>query len=491
MTAELKAQIEVKQDLLPKLTSKGVCPILLEPCLNLKNKNNLEQAADSLEEELKESINKMSAFKDETQAKQKELDKLNLNQKYLQKIYELEIKLSKRCSEVLLEKGKNLKQAVEKSREAVNFLNGVTALQKRLEQNQAKVQSLVAFLNELNEKGEKLKDLKMAELDLLEKIKTLKPIAEKVLIWQSELKKEDLINNLLKNHKQKITILSDDLSKFKDNIEKYAEVPAVLQKLEADLERLEPLYILWNQLKIEIAEIPALQERKDKCQQIQTQNADSIQEIQNSGLKDQNWLVAQEKELDNLQKQANIALGEQYALTTNLNDDEKHYTELKNKQKEFLSNKENLNKLQIKERTINRMRALYKELAINLAKTYTAQIAYKATNLFREVLQDSSFELNWTEDYQIIMLKNGQELAFELLSGGQQIAAAIAIRLGLLQEMSNIRFAFFDEPTAHLDSDRRNQLALQIGAIKSFDQLFVITHDESFASQANNIINVY
>lgn len=490
LLAELKAQTEVKQNLLPKLTSKGVCPILLEPCLNLKSKQNIQEAAQSLEDELQENIQKMTALKLENESKQKELEKLHLTEKYLLKIDEIDLKLFGRSAEVLLEKGKKLKQEVEKSQEAANFLSNLESLQKRLEQNLNKKQNLISILEQLAEKTIVIEELQKNELILLEKIQVLKPIADKVLIWQSELQKEYLISNLCKEHQKEIIALTDDLSNLQTQVQKYAQVPQTLKNLEAELEQLEPLYIRWNQLTTEIAEIPSLKEYINQCEEMQKQNAYTLQELLLQNLKDENWLLEEEKELDNLQKQTNIALGEEYAIKSNLEDAEKHYLELKAKQKEFISQKENLNKLQIKEKKISRMRTLYKELAIHLAKVYTAQIARKATNLFREVLQDFSFELNWTEDYQIIMYKNGQELPFELLSGGQQIAAAISVRLGLLQEMSNIRFAFFDEPTAHLDFDRRNQLAMQIGAIQSFDQLFVITHDESFASQANNIISV-
>ena len=95
------------------------------------------------------------------------------------------------------------------------------------------------------------------------------------------------------------------------------------------------------------------------------------------------------------------------------------------------------------ENKITKMRAYFKELSIRLAKEYTAKISQRATNLFREIMQDSSFELTWSEDYEIITYKNGQKLTFDLLSGGQQVSAAISIRLSLLQELSNISFAFF------------------------------------------------
>jgi exonuclease SbcC len=56
--------------------------------------------------------------------------------------------------------------------------------------------------------------------------------------------------------------------------------------------------------------------------------------------------------------------------------------------------------------------------------------------------------------------------------------------------MSAIRVAFFDEPTAHLDEDRRENLAAQITQIKGFDQLFVISHDDSFERDTYHVLHV-
>ncbi|HYP49740.1 MAG TPA: hypothetical protein VEQ34_02275, partial [Pyrinomonadaceae bacterium] len=52
------------------------------------------------------------------------------------------------------------------------------------------------------------------------------------------------------------------------------------------------------------------------------------------------------------------------------------------------------------------------------------------------------------------------------------------------------RVAFFDEPTTNLDRERRERLAQQIGQIRNFDQLFVISHDDTFEENVDYNIQV-
>ena len=68
------------------------------------------------------------------------------------------------------------------------------------------------------------------------------------------------------------------------------------------------------------------------------------------------------------------------------------------------------------------------------------------------------------------------------------MAAALAIRLAILKILTNADFAFFDEPTTNLDKDERNNLAKCIQNIKGFRQIFVISHDDTFEENAENII---
>jgi len=70
------------------------------------------------------------------------------------------------------------------------------------------------------------------------------------------------------------------------------------------------------------------------------------------------------------------------------------------------------------------------------------------------------------------------------------MAAALAIRLALIRRFSGLKIAFFDEPTHNLDEGRRENLAQAFYRITGFDQLFVISHDETFNTVIENTIGI-
>ncbi|MFC1959199.1 AAA family ATPase [Chloroflexota bacterium] len=117
-------------------------------------------------------------------------------------------------------------------------------------------------------------------------------------------------------------------------------------------------------------------------------------------------------------------------------------------------------------------------------------VAEQANQIFGDILDDHSLILNWNDDYTVSVLARGEERGFGLLSGGEQMAAAIALRLALLTHLGNIQFAFFDEPTANLDDARRAQLAERLAAIKSLKQLFIISHDDTFEQESYHVVQV-
>jgi exonuclease SbcC len=118
------------------------------------------------------------------------------------------------------------------------------------------------------------------------------------------------------------------------------------------------------------------------------------------------------------------------------------------------------------------------------------QVSLEAARLFAEVMTDYTARLRWEENYEIVLEKNGRDRRFQQLSGGEQMAAALAVRLALLRELSAVDVAFFDEPTSNLDDARRDSLAEQILSVKGFSQLFVISHDDTFERVTHHIIRV-
>ncbi len=103
-----------------------------------------------------------------------------------------------------------------------------------------------------------------------------------------------------------------------------------------------------------------------------------------------------------------------------------------------------------------------------------------------------------TRDVSISCYSRNTVLDLESLSGGEQVSVALALRLGMshLLGSSNLNFMILDEPTAHLDSERRKSLVnvlSQLTNIKENDssmQFIIITHDAEIFDDSS-VENIY
>lgn len=125
-----------------------------------------------------------------------------------------------------------------------------------------------------------------------------------------------------------------------------------------------------------------------------------------------------------------------------------------------------------------------------ITEAYLHTISIEANQLYREITGNSIVSLRWEHDYEIVLEEGGRDRPFANLSGGEQMAAALSVRLALLKEFSDLRIAFFDEPTTNMDDERRRNLAQQIGQIKGFKQLFIVSHDDSFEGYTDSMIQL-
>lgn len=136
------------------------------------------------------------------------------------------------------------------------------------------------------------------------------------------------------------------------------------------------------------------------------------------------------------------------------------------------------------------IRSTLKDAAPLVARNYVHRVSLEANQMFREITGKAERTLKWAEDYGIFLEESGYDRPFINLSGGEQMAAALSVRLALLKQLSEIRIAFFDEPTTNMDAERRENLAIQMSQIKHFDQLFVISHDDTFEGYVDNVVAV-
>jgi len=103
-----------------------------------------------------------------------------------------------------------------------------------------------------------------------------------------------------------------------------------------------------------------------------------------------------------------------------------------------------------------------------------------------------------TRDVNISCYSRNTMLDIESLSGGEQVSVALALRLGMshLLGASNLNFMILDEPTAHLDSERRKSLVNVLSQLinlkedNSSMQFIIITHDAEIFDDSS-VENIY
>ncbi len=131
-------------------------------------------------------------------------------------------------------------------------------------------------------------------------------------------------------------------------------------------------------------------------------------------------------------------------------------------------------------------------------------IRSKAKELVEYYLKEivSSFNLNISdvsldEDFNITVTTPSGEQPVETISGGERVALAIALRLALAKALvgRGVESIILDEPTIHLDEERRRELVRILktsfkGAREVVPQLIIVTHDRELEDAADTVYQV-
>ncbi len=143
-----------------------------------------------------------------------------------------------------------------------------------------------------------------------------------------------------------------------------------------------------------------------------------------------------------------------------------------------------------RESDLEAMRRAIRDMQPLMTRILNRRISQGANAIHQELTNSATAELTWGETFDITLRVQGRERTFSQLSGGEQMTAALAVNLAMLQELSTVGFAFFDEPTANLDEDRRAELAARLNTTRQVPQLIVISHDDTFEARVDHVIRV-
>ncbi len=291
--------------------------------------------------------------------------------------------------------------------------------------------------------------------------------------------------------------LQGKLTRVEAELLPYAGLDAMLTQLRAQMAKLEPNYRrflerspLANMLPKWQSEVERL---KQGLQDLESRRRQSFEERDKVAEEfDPDELEALHSKEERLKGERSRLEGELEILKRQLRQVKHEIGEIERAREELQQAQGELKQIEHTEQVIEFMRNVIHKAGPYMVRLVAARVSAAATKIFRDIMADPTLRLHWREDYGIVLEADGRERDFEQLSGGEQMAAALAVRLALLRELSSVDVAFFDEPTSNLDSTRRENLAEQIAAIRNtgLSQLFIISHDDTFEEVTDHVVRV-
>lgn len=458
-----------------ELSSK-ICPYLKENCENLKDKEADDYFSSKISikteaiEDLKKKIEEKSLilaekFAFEEKKKQYfELDKTIKN-----------LELSLKTEEVNLKEIevniKSLDISIQQLIENHEFQDS-TSLKEHKKGLEVELKNL-----NLDEKRENLKNL----------IESLEFEKEKILRNQSSIEnnlkeineyskkiKTDTDKNI-ENIESEITIFENKLTDLKNPYNEYIKNNVLAKDLENLL------------LKVgkSIKEVYSLRLNKNSLKEKVFNLEDKIKNIKIDELREKYDIL--KEELNEISKK----LGSSQEKIENYKKILEKIASQEEKQKKLL---DELKKLEDKSNRANLIRNEVGKMGRAISKYMLSGISNIASLNFNKITGRTE-RIEWSNDekdkYVLYLVGQERRIAFEQLSGGEQVSVAIAIRGTMTEYFTNSRFMILDEPTNNLDTERKKLLAEYMGEIlKNLDQSIIVTHDDTFREMAEKIIEL-
>ena len=350
----------------------------------------------------------------------------------------------------------------------------------------AQAETRLSELTDIDKEVQRLES-KLAELD--------NP-REKQAVAQSTADKRASLEENLQTTQDTLAIRESEIESVQEELQPYASLDADLEKSrsqsddtanghqvyienKAIADLLEEREARLNNLRDELAEAMT---NHDELAQQHSELAEGFDAEQYETLSQKHEDLSEEKtrlttQIDNLKEQ--------------VAETEEEIDKLRSILAEIADLQFKAERIQEEQKTFDFVRRSIRDAGPRIRKRKVQLVSEVAANYFSEIINDFTMRLHWdADDYGVYIEQSGEKRPFNVFSGGEQMIAALSVRLALLTHMTRIRLIFLDEPTINLDENRRIQLAERLNQIDGLQQLFVISHDDTFIGESNHVINV-
>lgn len=474
---KIKFETEIKtlENSSKKLIDK-ICPFLNEKCENLKDKK--------LEDYFSSKISLITKKLDKIKEKIKEVSQILLEKEVFEdkKKQYFEYKKVIENLEISLKNEKiNLKE-IELEIETLDIDIKKLTLNKEIKDSLT-----------LRERKKEL-EVELRNLNLDEKRKNLKNLLKDI-----ELENEKILKNQ-KQTKENINQIDEYSKKIKIDIDgKIKNMKLEIENYENKFEGLKAPYkeyiknnILAKNLenliikiKENIKELYFLRNNKNLLKEKTSILEDKIKNIKINELEEKYHLIKEKL------NETNKKLGSSQEKIENYNKIlEKIFLQEEKQKKMYIQFK----KLEKKLNKANLIRNEIGQMGRAISKYMLSGISNIASVNFNKITGRTE-RIEWSNEekdkYSVYLVGKERKIAFEQLSGGEQVSIAIAIRGTMTEYFTNSKFMILDEPTNNLDNERKKLLAEYMGEIlNNLEQSIIVTHDDTFREMAEKIIEL-
>jgi len=459
-TAARIGEIEEKLKLLQRETSE--CPV----CGGELTPEKREKLKAEAQRELKERIEELKAL--EIRLKEAEREFLEERRKW----------------EKLKEELRERERREEEISRLEKKLLGISTIEFREEELKEKLELLEKVKEELS-KLEREIALTEARVGEIKKQLSRLPEEKELEKLEEELKeivrKEKTLKKKAAEIKERSGINVSSTKQLKELIKNLREKQELLNKIEGEVKSEREFRELLKQLQEE------LREKGEKEKEL-------LSQIEGLNFKESLYLASEravkstENTLKKKREKLNRVIGELKSREENLKRLEGKRVELHKVKENIQRVKNSLYILQRVQESVHPERGFLKRVRTILLP----QIAKSCKEFF------SSFDFEFgdlfiSEDLSVEFGMPGQgTMLLEDLSGGQQVAFALALRFAMARNFSqSMELLILDEPTVHLDAQRRMGLTELLLKLKGrIPQMLIVTHDPELEVAGDRVIRV-
>ena len=356
---------------------------------------------------------------------------------------------------------------------------------KQIKENNKTLESLEEKNELYNANEEQIKELNI-------NIKKLENNKQSYLTNKNTLKELKDIDELESNKKT----IEDELSNYKNHMLQLSQKVPINDDINLTIKHLENQETIYNKNYGIISNKEIVSKKIETINNKLTSDNNNLdnynRELRELSFDEESYEKTKDEyrcadsDLRNLEKKVieNKTLKEQYEKNKKELEDNIQEYEIIEKEQTWLKD---YNKL------LEKIRELYSKNGVqkDLREASKPQIELETNRIFNDFnFNYDEIELN--EDYDITIKKGEEILDVSMLSGGEKIVVALALRLAIAKVISKQKneLLILDEPTVHLDEERKQDLIEILRQSDVSNQMLIVTHDSDLIGISENIIEI-